>query len=162
MSMDAIVAELTAHPRHDARAGIHATQILSKGDRKDIQLPDDAQLECVNPGNKVSRKKGGHRILDVDKVATLIRHDSHLDKRPVWFAKHRGRHHDNHPTYATPMARLGNTHADFQTTWQSLVHNGRRHTKALATKHCRTLYERFKLTPLSTADDLPQSTINLW
>ena len=47
----------------------------------DIQLPDYAQQECISRGNKLLRKKDYERILDTNEVNRLVRHYSHLDQR---------------------------------------------------------------------------------
>ena len=44
-------------------------------------LPDYAQQECIDRGNKVLRKKGLDRILEADEVNRLVRHYSYLDQR---------------------------------------------------------------------------------
>ena len=44
-------------------------------------LPDYAQQECIDRGNKVLRKRGLDRILEADEVNRLVRHYSHLDQR---------------------------------------------------------------------------------
>ena len=44
-------------------------------------LPDYAQQECIDRGNKVLRKKSLDRILEDVEVNRLVRHYSYLDQR---------------------------------------------------------------------------------
>ena len=44
-------------------------------------LPDYAQQECIDRGNKVLRRRGLDRILETDEVNRLVRHYSHLDQK---------------------------------------------------------------------------------
>ena len=44
-------------------------------------LPDYAQQECIDRGNKVLRKRSLDRILEADEVNRLVRHYSYLDQR---------------------------------------------------------------------------------
>ena len=45
------------------------------------RLPDYAQQECIDRGNKVLRKKSLDRILEDVEVNRLVRHYSYLDQR---------------------------------------------------------------------------------
>ena len=55
---------------------------LAEGSRwHHIQLPDYAQLKCIDRGNKVLRKTDDDRNLDSDQVNLLVRHYAHLDQR---------------------------------------------------------------------------------
>ena len=65
----------------DAACRLRDAALAEANSWHDIQLPDYAQLECINRGNKVLRKKGDQRILQTDEVNCLVRHYSHLDQR---------------------------------------------------------------------------------
>ncbi len=92
----------------------------------DILLPDYAQLECIDRGNKVLRKTDDDRKLDCDQVNTLVRHYSHLHERrgaaEEWWGGAVGLDHFliGLPTF---VEELSTTTSDRQHRWRAWVVN---------------------------------------
>ena len=65
----------------DAVCRLREAALAEANDWHRMKLPNYAQEECIDRGNKVLGRRDLDRILDSDQVNRLVRNYSHLDKR---------------------------------------------------------------------------------